>query len=157
MAAQLSKTSPYAISRQELITYGKQLNIEKGIQITVKVEDTKSTVALINNQIQILIQIPIIDKQKLFHFYHIKILPSFFDNKTFNPILDAEYIALSKSGSKYIEITTAEFLKCILQPDTPVIENSLCVYQYIHTFININIDRWKVGIFQGFLFNAFLQ
>jgi hypothetical protein len=135
MAAQLGKTSPYAMSRQELITYGKQINIEKGIQITDKVEDTKSTVALINNQIQILIQVPIVDEQKLFHFYHVKILPSFFDNKTFNPILDAEYIALSKSGSKYVEITTAEFLKCILQPDicrvtnpvTPVNENSLCV------------------------------
>jgi len=57
------------------------------------------------------------------------------DNKTFIPTLDAEYITLSKSGSKYVEITAPEFIKCILQPDicrvtnliTPVNENSLCV------------------------------
>ncbi len=40
MAAQLGKTSPYAMSRQELITYGKQINNEKGIQITDKDTDT---------------------------------------------------------------------------------------------------------------------
>ena len=135
MAAQLGKTSPYAISKQELISYGKELHNEKGIQIINRVEETKSTVALVNNQIQLLIQVPIIDEQKLFHFYHIKTLPSFIDNKTFTPHVDAEYIAISKSGSKYVEITAAEFLKCILQPDicrvtnpiTPVNENSLCV------------------------------
>jgi hypothetical protein len=135
MAAQLGKTSPYAISKQELVTYAKQLKTEKGIAIVTAVEETKSSVALIDNQIQILIQVPIVDEQKLFHFYHIKPLPTFMENKTFIPILDAEYIALSRSGAKYVQVTATEFLKCILQPDickvtnpiTPVNENSLCV------------------------------
>ncbi len=102
MAAQLGKTSPYAISKQELVTYAKQLKTEKGIAIVTAVEETKSSVALIDNQIQILIQVPIVDEQKLFHFYHIKPLPTFMENKTFIPILDAEYIALSRSGAKYV-------------------------------------------------------
>ncbi len=72
---------------------------------------------------------------RIFHFYHIKPLPTFMENKTFIPILDAEYIALSRSGAKYVQVTATEFLKCILQPDickvtnpiTTVNENSLCV------------------------------
>jgi hypothetical protein len=59
----------------------------------------------------------------------------FMDNKSFSPILDAEYLTLSRSGAKYVEVTATEFLKCILQPDickvtnpiTPVNDNSLCV------------------------------
>ena len=135
MAAQLGKTSPYAISRYELNTYGSQLKTEKGIQIVNRIEDTKSSVALINNQIHLLIQAPIIDEQKLFNFYHIKSLPTFMENKTFQPILDAEYVAISRSGAKYIETTATEFTKCVLQPDictvshpiTPINEQSLCV------------------------------
>ena len=135
MAAQLGKTSPYAISQKELVFYSKQLQIEKGISIVTRVEDTKSTVALIDNQIQILIQTPIIDDQKLFNFYHIKPLPIFIENKTFYPELDAEYIAMSRSGSRYAEISTTEFTRCVIKPDLctvsnptfPVNEYSLCV------------------------------
>ena len=135
MAAQLGKTSPYAMSRYELSTYGAQLKTEKGIQIVNRVEDTKSSVALLNNQIHLLIQAPIIDEQKLFNFYHIKSLPTFMENKTFQPILDAEYVAISRSGAKYVETTATEFTRCVLQPDictvshpiTPINEQSLCV------------------------------
>ena len=61
MAGQLGKTSPYAISNKELLAQRQKLREEKGIIITDKIEDTRSTIGILNNTIQILIQVPILD------------------------------------------------------------------------------------------------
>lgn len=140
MAGQLGKTSPYAITYKELQAQRAQLKIDKGITITDRIEETKSSVAIVNNTIQILIQVPILDEQKLFNFYHIRALPVFKENKTFVPVIDSEYVAISRTGSYYTEVSSAEFTRCVILPDqcqvsspaTPVGSRSMCV---INTFI----------------------
>ena len=141
MAGQLGKTSPYAISNKELLAQRQKLREEKGIIITDKIEDTRSTIGILNNTIQILIQVPILDEQKLFNFYHVQPLPIFKDNRTFLPDVDAEYVAISKSGSYYADVNSVEFTRCVITPEhcrvsspaTPVGSTPVCT---INTFIN---------------------
>ena len=141
MAGQLGKTSPYAISNKELLAQRQKLREEKGIIITDKIDDTRSIIGILNNTIQILIQVPILDEQKLFNFYHVQALPIFQDNKTYLPDIDAEYVAISKSGSYYADVNSVEFTRCVITPEhcrvsspaTPVGSTPVCT---INTFIN---------------------
>ena len=141
MAGQLGKTSPYAISNKELLAQRQKLREEKGIIITDKIDDTRSIIGILNNTIQILIQVPILDEQKLFNFYHVQPLPIFKDNRTYLPAIDAEYVAISKSGSYYADVNSVEFTRCVITPEhcrvsspaTPVGSTPVCT---INTFIN---------------------
>ena len=141
IAGQVGKTSPYAMSQSELIEQRNNIKIESGLIITDRIEDTKSTITVVNNSIRIIIQAPILEDKKLFNFYHIRPLPVFRDNKTYSREIDTEYIAISRNGAYYTEVTSAEFTRCVLKPDqcqvsspsTPVGSRSTCV---ITSFIN---------------------
>ena len=163
MAGQLGKTSPYAISTKELLHQRQKLREEKGIIITDRIEDTRSIIGIVNNTIQILIQTPILDEQKLFNFYHVHALPIYKNNKTYLPEVDAEYVAISKSGSYYSHVNSVEFIRCVITPEhcrvsspaTPVGSTPVCA---VNTFINrklmcpiheINVEPAPVILING--------
>ena len=93
------------------------------------------TASIINNELYIQIEIPIIQENNLFNFYQIKPIPIFTGNLTLIQETDATAIAISKTGSDYAVVTTEEFDNCINRPwkchiSTPIIpmsQNSHCV------------------------------
>ena len=55
------------------------------------------------------IEIPIINENNLFNFYQVKPAPVFNNNISYLPDIDANAIAISKSGSAYVIVNNDEF------------------------------------------------
>ena len=135
LAASVKQTSPYALSQKELDVTADELKTKKGIILVRDLSSTRMTASIINNELYIQIEIPIIQEQNLFNFYQIKPIPIFTANLTLIPEIDATAIAISKTGSDYAVVTAEEFDNCINRPwkchiSTPIIpmsQNSHCV------------------------------
>ena len=135
LAASVKQTSPYALSQKELDQTADELKTKKGIILVRDLSSTRMSASIINNELYIEIEIPIIQENNLFNFYQIKPIPIFTGNMTLMPHVDATAIAISKTGSDYAVVTAEEFDNCIHRPwqcqiSTPIIpmsQNSHCV------------------------------
>ena len=135
LAASVQQTSPYALSQKELDATADELKMKKGIIIVRDLSSTRMTATIINNELYLEIEIPIIQENNLFNFYQIKPIPIFAGNITLMPQVDATVIAISKTGSDYAVVSADEFDNCIHRPwkcqiSMPIIpmsQNSHCV------------------------------
>ena len=135
LAASVKHTSPYALSQKELDVTADELKMKKGIIIVRDLSSTRMSATIINNELYLQIEIPIIQENNLFNFYQIKPIPIFTGNLTLMPQVDATAIAISKTGSDYAVVSADEFDNCIHRPwqchiSTPIIpmsQNSHCV------------------------------
>jgi hypothetical protein len=62
-------------------------------------------------------EIPVLSEAKQYNFYNPTPIPIFSQSEVHIPKLNAQYIAISKSGSKYYAITAEEFRQCKTQPN----------------------------------------
>ena len=135
LAASVKQTSPFALAQKELDSTADELKTKKGIILVRDLSSTRMTASIINNELYIQIEIPIVQENNLFNFYQIKPIPIFTGNHTLIPETDATAIAISKTGSDYAVVTNEEFDNCINRPwqchiSTPIIpmsQNSHCV------------------------------
>ena len=116
LAASSGKTSPYAITQEEMNTAAITVAKRSNIQLDSNLNNIKSYILIYNCTISIYLDVPIIDDQKLFTLYTIHPLPVYQDNKTLVPEIDLNYIGMSKSHSEYITLSEKEFTKCSLAP-----------------------------------------
>jgi hypothetical protein len=135
LASSVRQTSPFALSQKELDQTADELKTKKGIILVRDLSSTRMEATIIDNELYIKIDIPIINENNLFNFYQIKPVPVFSNNKTLVPDIDAKAIAISKSGSDYVIVNNDEFETCtnrpwqckIATPITPMSQNSHCV------------------------------
>ena len=109
-------TSPYALTQAELEAVAKKVALEKKIKISTDMADIRMKSTIVDNQLVLIFNSPIIDETQLYHFNRIEALPVFIENKTFMPEIDAKYIAISHSGSEYISMSSDEFSRCTTTP-----------------------------------------
>jgi hypothetical protein len=65
----------------------------------------------------LIFEIPVLSEAKQYNFYNPTSIPIFSQSEVHIPKLDAQYIAISKSGSKYYAMTAEEFRQCKTQPN----------------------------------------
>jgi len=116
LAASVRQTSPYALSQKELDQTADDLKLKKGIILIRDLSLTRMTASIIDNELYIQIEIPIVNDNNLFNFYNVKPVPVFSGNVTLIPQTDATIIAISKSGSDYVIVTSDELETCINRP-----------------------------------------
>jgi len=143
VAASLHQTSPYALSTKELQEMAKDVKRTRQLQLTQDIRLVHTTVAIIDNQINIIFEVPVMEEKNLFNFYTVTPLPVFANNKTFIPMIDTQYIAISKSGSEYITLSSDQFTRCVT--DTAACQISSPVYP-ISTKSNCVISTYTTQI-----------
>ena len=135
MAAKDRRTHPYALSQMEL----KELSLKSfsayKVHLDTNINNVQTGVVIDKNTIVFIFDIPIIQQDKLFNFYTIIPVPTFQNNDTFYPDIDASNIAISKHGDKYTTLSDKEMQKCTNDPPvclshipiTPMTMQKLCV------------------------------
>ena len=108
LAASVKQTSPYALLQKELDMTADELKMKKDIIIVRDLSSTRMSASIINNELYIEIEIPIIQENNLFNFYQIKPIQIFTANLTLMPQVDATAIAISKTGSDYTVVSADE-------------------------------------------------
>jgi hypothetical protein len=91
--------SPYALSQNKLHKGATDAYISKKIKVSTAYSDTRMRTAIVNNEIILIFEAPVIDESQLYHFHRVKPLPVFIQNRTFTLVIDANYIAISHAGS----------------------------------------------------------
>jgi hypothetical protein len=99
----------------------KQLNVainaaNPWIDTYTAYTDTQMKVVVVNSELTLIFRSPIVDESKLYHFYRVKALPVFIHNRTFTPVIDANYIAISHAVTDYISMPSDEFSRCTTTP-----------------------------------------
>ena len=134
VAAMSEVISPYAITAGEIKKIAHEVTTTKKIEISTDPRDYRMKAVIANNSLSIIFETPILDQSQLYHFYRVKPMPIFIQNRTFMPEIDAEYIAISHSGSEYISISTDEFSRCtnnprkcyVTNPVIPLTSDAVC-------------------------------
>jgi len=113
-AASVHQTSPFALSQKELDKVADDLKARKGIILARDLSATRMTGSIIEGELYLQIEIPIINENNLFNFYQVKPAPVLNNNISYLPEInaDADAIAISKSGSAYVIINNDEFETC---------------------------------------------
>ena len=135
LAASVHQTSPFALAQKELDKVADDLKARKGIILARDLSATRMTGSIIEGELYLQIEIPIINENNLFNFYQVKPAPVFNNNISYLPDIDANAIAISKSGSAYVIVNNDEFETCTNRPwqckvSTPIIpmsQQSHCV------------------------------
>ena len=135
LAASLHQVSPYALSQKELDKTADELKMKKGIILVRDLTSSRCEATIVDGELFLQIEIPIINEANLFNFYQIKPVPIFIENATMMPVIDSTVIAISKTGSDYAIVTPEELATCTNTPwkcqlSTPIIpmsQNSHCV------------------------------
>ena len=133
--AQSRKTHPYALSQAELINLSTQYFSTHKIHLDTDTKNVQTTFIIHNNTIFFLFSIPIIQQEKVFHFYTLVPIPTFAHNSTLWPDIDTDNIAISKNGDKFTTLTPAEIENCLDEPPIctsnkpvfPMSNQALCV------------------------------
>ena len=120
-SAAVGKTSPYALTIAEVGTLSKILFASRGFLLDENINNIKSIATIENNQLVLIFQIPILDDQKRYHFHRPLPIPIFTGDEVHIPLLDTDSIAISKSGSRYVPISSQEYTQCMQQPQQCVI------------------------------------
>ena len=115
-ASMSGKTSPYALTTNEITKTAQKLDKTRHIQIDTDFRHISSIISINESTIDMYFRVPITDPDKLFTLYRIQSLPVYVNNKTFLPELDGTYIGISKSNSEYIILTEDEYSKCSINP-----------------------------------------
>ena len=144
-AARLGKVSPFIISQAELDEQAIKAKREKDVTLDTNMNNIKVTIIVIENQIQLFFNIPVMDDDRLFTFYKITPLPHFQNNATYIPKIDATYIAISAENSEYHTVDADEFNRCIdipqeckvASPANHLTDSSHCV---IRTYMTSQIS-----------------
>jgi hypothetical protein len=125
---------PYALNQEELKRVASDAYTNNKITVSTAYTDTKMKAVVVNNELTLIFKSPIVDESQLYHFYRVKALPVFIQNRTFIPVIDANYIAISHAGSDYISMSSDEFSRCtttpsqcyVTNPDVPITSNADC-------------------------------
>jgi hypothetical protein len=72
--------------------------------------------AIVNNEIILIFEAPVIDESQLYHFHRVKPLPVFIQNRTFTLVIDANYIAISHAGSDTFQCLLTSSQGALLNP-----------------------------------------
>ena len=134
VASMTDVISPYALSHEELKRVASDAHTNNKITVSTAYTDTKMKAVVVNNELTLIFQSPIVDESQLYHFYRVKALPVFIQNRTFTPVIDANYIAISHDGSDYISMSSDEFSRCtttptqcyVTNPAVPITSNADC-------------------------------
>lgn len=135
MAAKDNKLHPYALSTSELKFWASKAFTDHKIHLDTNPNNVRAAAIVYNSSIVFLFDIPIIQQDKHFNFYHITPVPTFDHNVTYIPDIDATNIAISRNGDKYTTLTAIELSKCIdtppvcdsHRPVSPITNQALCV------------------------------
>ena len=137
LAASTGHTSPYALSVTEVDKLSKILHLTTGQTLSTDLSTIKTTATIDNDRLMLVFQIPVISELKQYNFYKPTAMPIFKDGIAYEPHLDADYIAISKTGSKYLILTEDEFQNChsdpqhcqVHSPARPMSDQSSCTIQ----------------------------
>ncbi len=124
VASMTEVISPYALSQEELKKMASDAYAKNKITVLTAYTDTQIKAVVVNNELTLIFRSPIVDESKLYHFYRVKALPVFIQNKTFTPVIDANYIAISQAGSDYISMSSDEFSRCTTTPSQCYVTNT---------------------------------
>ena len=135
MAAKDKRTHPYALSQNELKDLSLRTFSTYKVHLDTNINNVQTGVIIDNNTIVFIFDIPVIQQDKMFNFYTIIPMPTFQNNETFYPDVDAFNIAISKFGDKYTTLSDKEMQKCANDPPvcssripiTPMTTQKLCV------------------------------
>jgi hypothetical protein len=133
--------SPYALSQEELKKVASDAYANNKITVSTAYTDTQMKAVVGNNELALIFRSPNMDESQLYHFYRVKALPVFIQNRTFTPVIDANYIVISHAGSDYISMSSDEFSRCtttpsqcyVTNPAVPITSNTDCsmvTYRY---------------------------
>ena len=112
VAASSGTVSPYALTPDEFQLISEETKRSRDLELTTTMEDIQMSCVVINNTLHLIFHIPILEQDQLFNFYRVDPMPVFSGTKTLLPEIDAQHIAISKSGSSYITLTSDEFSQC---------------------------------------------
>ena len=134
-AASQGKTSPFILSQGELSSLTSKFLSQNSIQLSDKLETTKTIMSIQNNTISFIIRVPIIDHQKQFSLYTITPIPTFANFSAHIPSPDSTHIAINMNGDKYTTLSDMELTKCLslppictsTKPIAPISDHTSCV------------------------------
>ena len=134
-SAKDKRAHPYSLSQHELSNLSSTYFTQQRIHLDSNIDNVITTFVLHNNTLFFLFNIPILHDDKFFNFYNIIPIPTFANNNTYIPDIDASNIAISKNGDKYTTLTNTEMNKCMAEPPictshkpiSPITNQALCV------------------------------
>ncbi|MGV0982865.1 MAG: hypothetical protein ACOYB0_11000, partial [Polynucleobacter sp.] len=150
LAAAKGFTSPYALTIKEVENLSAILYQSKGLQLDTDLNNIKSTAVIDNNKLVLVFSIPVKSEMRAYNFYKPTAIPIFKDGKVLMPQLDEQFVAISKSGSKYLTMSIEEFQQCKMYPNEclvhrparPLTDKSSC------TIMTYAEDRLKCPVIE---------
>jgi hypothetical protein len=115
--AAMGTTSPYALPFSEVEGLSRALYMQKGLHLQTDLTKIRSRAIIHKNTLVLIFEIPVLSEAKQYNFYNSTPIQIFSQSEVHIPKLDAQYIAISKSGSKYYAMTVEEFRQCKTQPN----------------------------------------
>ncbi len=100
----------------ELDKTADEFKMKKGIILVRDLTSARCDAIILNGELYLQIEIPIINEANLFNFYQIKPVPIFVENVTTLPIVDSSVIAISKTGLDYAIVMPEELATCTNTP-----------------------------------------
>jgi hypothetical protein len=124
----------YALSPDKLKKVASDAYDNNKITVSTTYTDTQMKAVVVNNEPTLIFRSPFVDESELYHFYRVKALPVFIQNRTFTSVIDANYIAISHAGTDYISMSSDEFSGCtttpaqcyVTNPAVPITLNADC-------------------------------
>ncbi len=147
LAASNGKNVPSGLSPSELKAVADRVKADKGIVLSTDLRQVGTLLMVVDNEIQLIFKVPILDDNQLFHFYSVLPIPIFSNDTTSGnittlvPELDAEYIGISKSGTSYIVVSSAEFSRCTTTPhlcqiSSPILPMNKAAHCIVSTYVS---------------------
>jgi hypothetical protein len=107
--------SPYVFSNKDLqnITHTFRMN---DIMLTTNLNEISASVLIVDNQITFMFNVPVNDDRNKFHFYEVRQLPVFLNNKSYKIDISNKFIAINDYTNEYILLSQTEFQRCLILP-----------------------------------------
>jgi hypothetical protein len=114
-SATQSIPSPYVFSNKDLqnITHTFRMN---DIMLTTNINEISASVLVVDNQYTFMFNVPVHDDRNRFHFYEIRQLPVFADNKSYQINVANKYVGINDFTNEYILLSNTEFQRCLILP-----------------------------------------
>ena len=114
-AAANGKVSPHVFNQKDLDDLAKD-QLTNNIKLTNQLDKVKMLLTTQNNEMVVILSIPIEDPEQLYTFYKITPIPIFTTNQTVIPRVDLKYVALAKRQPDYLVLDEDEFDRCVNEP-----------------------------------------
>jgi len=129
--------SSYVLPQQELEQLIQKFKREHHVHLDNNRNAISTSLTRAQNKLYILINVPIIDEESHFRLYAVRPIPAFVNSSAYEPIPDADYLAINIKGDEYTILTADEFQRCQRQPGQcqasglrqPIIPAEHCVVQ----------------------------